>query len=256
MKESSIFNAVDQFISDRFSRDDAPLKAVGKSLGVSGIPNISVSSSQGKFLHLLARLCQAKRILEIGTLGGYSTIWMARALPAKGMLLSIENNREHAALAMKNIERAGCAGVVKVKVGNAQDVLTEMEKHNVPLFDMVFIDADKTSYDRYFRHALNLTHAGSLIVADNVIRRGKVLEAENDDENVIGARRFLQALARSKKVTATVVQTVGPKGHDGMAIAIRRADAPSSGNQAAGHSFNQRSPKPQRTQRRKPQPDR
>jgi caffeoyl-CoA O-methyltransferase len=224
LKESRIFETVDQYISNQFSRDDAPLKAVEKSLGVSGISNISVSSSQGKFLHVLARLCQAKRILEIGTLGGYSTIWMARALPAKGMLLSIENNVKHAALATKNIDRAGLAGRVEIRVGNAHDVLTELERENVPLFDMVFIDADKTSYDRYFRHALNLTHVGSLIVVDNVIRQGKVLDAESTDENVIGARQFLHTLARSKKVTATVLQTVGPKGHDGMAIAVRCAD--------------------------------
>jgi predicted O-methyltransferase YrrM len=224
LKESSIFEAVDQFISDRFSRDDAPLKAVERSLGVSGIRNVSVSSSQGKFLHVLARLCQAKRILEIGTLGGYSTIWMARALPAKGMLLSIDNNVKHAALANRNIDRAGLAGVVEVKVGNAHDVLSGLEKERVPPFDMVFIDADKASYVRYFRHALNLTHVGSLIVADNIIRQGKVLETESDDENVIGARRFLQTLARSRKVTATVIQLVGPKGHDGMALAVRRAD--------------------------------
>jgi len=224
LKEWSIFETVDRFISDQFSRDDAPLKAVEKSFGVSGIRNISVSSSQGKFLHVLARLCQARRILEIGTLGGYSTIWMARALPAKGMLLSVDNNVKHAVLAKKNIDRAGLAGVVKVTVGNAHDVLTELEKENVPPFDMVFIDADKASYDRYFRHPLKLTRAGSLIVADNVIRQGKVLEAESDDENVVGARRFLRTLAQSKKVTATVVQMVGPKGHDGMAIAVRRAD--------------------------------
>ena len=224
MNGFSIFETVDQFIRDQFSRDDAPLKAVEESLGSSGIPNISVSSSQGKLLHVLARLCRAKRILEIGTLGGYSAIWMARALPAKGKLLSIDNNVKHAALARRNIDRAGLAGRVEIRIGNAHDVLAWLEKENVPLFDMVFIDADRASYDRYLRHALKLTHAGSLIVADNVIRKGKVLETGNGDEDVNGARRFLQTLARSWKVTATVVQMVGPKGHDGMAIAVKLAD--------------------------------
>jgi predicted O-methyltransferase YrrM len=220
LKASTIFESVDSFISGRFSKDDAALKGVQKSLQVAGVRNISVSSSQGKFLHVLAHLCRASRILEIGTLGGYSTIWMARALPSDGVLFSIENNEKHAELARRNVDRAGLSRLVEIRVGDAQAVLKELEQKKVAPFDMVFIDADKVSYDKYFRHALKLTRKGSLIVADNVIRQGKILQAGINDENVLGARRFLQALARSKRVTAAIVQTVGAKGHDGMAIAV------------------------------------
>ena len=216
----SVFELIDHFISAQFSKDDVPLKQVEKSLKAAGIGNISVSSSQGMFLHVLALLCRAERILEIGTLGGYSTIWMARALPAGGHLLSVEYSPQHADLARKNIDRAGLSSVVEVRVGDARDVLQTLEKGKAAPFDMVFIDADKKSYDRYFSLALKLTRPGSLIVADNVVRQGKILQAGSKDESVRGARKFLQVLARSKSVTATIVQTVGLKGHDGMAIAV------------------------------------
>jgi caffeoyl-CoA O-methyltransferase len=189
-------------------------------LQAAGIRNISVSSSQGKFLHVLVQLCQASRILEIGTLAGYSTIWMARALPPGGVLISIENNKEHAAIARRNVDRAGLSRIVEVRVGDAQAVLKGLEQEDVAPFDVVFIDADKVSYDRYFRHALKLTRKGSLIVADNVIRQGRILQAGISDSNVLGARRFLQTLAKSKRVSAAIVQMVGAKGHDGMAIAV------------------------------------
>lgn len=168
----------------------------------------------------MALLSKATRILEIGTLGGYSTIWLARALPRGGELLTIEYDPNHARIAKENIRRAGLSNVVEVKQGNALVVLKELDKNKVQPFDLVFIDADKVSYDKYFLQALKLSHSGSLIVADNVVRKGKILQADDSDENVLGAKRFLQILSKSKKVTATVLQTVGAKGHDGMALAV------------------------------------
>ena len=220
MNASGVFSSVDTFISAQFSKDDAALTSVEKSLSVAGISNISVSSSQGKLLHVLARMCQAKRILEIGTLGGYSSIWMARALPRTGKLLTIENSPEHARIAASNIDRARLSSKVEIRIGDADKVLRSLERSGVPLFDMVFIDADKVSYNKYLSHALKLTHAGSIIIADNVIRKGKVLDADSKDVNVIAVRRYLQTLAQSKKLSTAIVQTITPKGHDGLAISV------------------------------------
>jgi caffeoyl-CoA O-methyltransferase len=218
--ESNLFLAVDSFIADEFSRDDPALKAVEKSLADAQIQNISVSSSQGKLLHVLAQACGASRILEIGTLAGYSTIWMARALPADGRLLTIEYNPDHAKIAAENIERAGLSPVVEIRVGRALEILPRLQKEKMPPFDMVFIDADKVPYDQYFQWAVKLSRPGALIIADNVIRQGKVLEPNTSDDNVRGARRFLKLLAGTKEVSATVLQTIGAKGHDGLALAV------------------------------------
>jgi len=215
-----MFQAVDHYISDEFSRDDAALKAAEKSLDDARIRNISISSSQGKLLHILALLCGAKRILEIGTLAGYSTIWLARALPPGGRLLSLEYDPAHALLATENVARAGLSAAVEVRTGRALEVLPRLAEEKLPPFDMVFIDADKVPYDQYFRWALKLTHPGSLIVADNVIRQGRILEPDSSDDNVKGAKRFLRLLASTNEVAATVLQTVGAKGHDGLAIAV------------------------------------
>jgi caffeoyl-CoA O-methyltransferase len=214
-----LFQTVDQYIADTFSRDDEALAGVELSLREAGIHNISVSSSQGKLLHLLARLCGARRILEIGTLAGYSTIWLARALPAAGRLVTIEYESRHAQIARRNIARAGVDGVVEIRVGKAVDVLEALHREKPAPFDMVFIDADKVPYVEYFQWALKLSRPGTLIVADNVIRGGKVLGADGD-ASVDGARRFLKTLAVSSGVSATVLQTVGAKGHDGMALAL------------------------------------
>jgi caffeoyl-CoA O-methyltransferase len=218
--ESNLFLAVDSFIADEFSKDDPALRAVETSLADAQIQNISISSSQGKLLHVLALACGATRILEIGTLAGYSTIWMARALPADGHLLTIEYNPDHAKIAAANIERAGLSSLVEVRVGRALEILPRLQKEKVPPFDMVFIDADKVPYDQYFQWAVKLCRPGALIIADNVIRQGKVLEANTSDDNVKGARRFLKLLAGTKEVSATVLQTVGAKGHDGLALAV------------------------------------
>jgi caffeoyl-CoA O-methyltransferase len=169
---------------------------------------------------LLAKLCQAKKILEIGTLAGYSTIWLARALPSNGRLITLEYEPLHAEVALKNISRAGLDHIVEIRVGKAIELLPQLVKEEAGPFDMIFIDADKPPYKEYFDWALKLSRTGTLIVADNVIREGKVLEAESLDEMVAGVKRFNEALAANTAVTATIIQTVGSKEHDGMALAI------------------------------------
>lgn len=215
------FQRVDQYITDLFpDQVDDVLTAAEKSLDEAGLPHISVSSNQGKFLHILARIGNAKKILEIGTLAGYSTIWLARALPKNGKLITLEYEPKHATVACKNIERAGLSSVVDVRVGKALDVLPAIEKEKIAPFDMIFIDADKIPYAEYFQWALKLSRPGTLIVTDNVIREGKVLDPHDTDESAAGARRFNQVLSESSAVTATIIQTVGDKAHDGIAIAL------------------------------------
>jgi caffeoyl-CoA O-methyltransferase len=214
------FGEVDDYIRDLVGEEDEALRATVKSIEESGIPQISVSANQGKFLHVLAKACQAKRILEIGTLAGYSTIWMARALPKDGKLITLEFDPKHAAVAKKNIEHARLSSVVEVRIGKAIDTLPALAAEKAAPFDMIFIDADKPPYAEYFDWAVKLSRPGTLIIADNVIRDGNVLEANPKDEMVAGAKRFNQALAEDKRVTATIIQTVGAKMHDGMAIAV------------------------------------
>lgn len=212
------FTAVDQYIADLFIPPDEALHATERSLAAAGMPEISVSPVQGKFLQLLARLCGAKRILEIGTLAGYSTIWLARALPPDGRLITLEYEPAYAEVARNNIDRAGLAEKVEVRVGRALDLLPGLEG----VFDMIFIDADKPPYAEYFQWALRLSRPGTLIVADNVIRDGQVLDANNPDEKVIGARRFNELLAGTEAVSAVILPTVGIKEFDGMALAVVR----------------------------------
>lgn len=199
---------------------DEALLAAERSLQEEGMPPISVSPNQGKFLHMLALLCRAKRILEVGTLAGYSTIWMARALPKDGKLISLEYDPKHARVAKRNIERAGLESKVEIRVGKGLDLLPKLAEEKGEPFDMVFIDADKQPYVEYFQWALKLSRPGTLIIADNVIRDGKVLDASTDDEMVMGAQRFNKMLSQNKDVTATILQMVGVKEYDGMALAI------------------------------------
>lgn len=215
-----IFASVDQYIANLFQDEDDALKAVEKSITDAGIPQISVSANQGKFLQLLARTCNAKRILEIGTLAGYSTIWMARALPENGKLITLEYSPLHASVAQKNIDRAGVKNKVEIRTGKGLDLLPELVKENTAPFDMIFIDADKPPYTEYFEWSLKLSRPGTLIVADNVIRDGKVLLKESPDEMVAGVKRFNAALAASTAVHATIIQTIGAKEYDGMALAV------------------------------------
>ncbi len=214
-----LFEAVDQYICQLFAPEDEALQAVVESIDKNNIPQISISASQGKFLQVLVKLCGAKTILEIGTLAGYSTIWMARGLPANGKLISLEYEQLHADIASENIKRAGLAGTIEIRVGKGLDLLPVLKQEN-KVFDMIFIDADKPPYAEYFEWALQLSHPGTLIIADNVIRSGKILNEEETDEMVKGIQRFNKLLAATKEVTACIIQNVGEKEHDGMAIAI------------------------------------
>lgn len=218
--EQKLFGAVDDYISLLFNGHDEVLAATEQSIIDSGIPQISVSPNQGKLLNLLAQLCKAEKILELGTLAGYSTIWMARALPANGKLISLEYDPKHAAVAQQNIALAGLDKIVDIRVGKGLDLLPQLVAEGIGPFDMIFIDADKPPYAEYFEWALKLSRPGTLIIADNVIRSGKVLEENHTDEMVTGVQRFNKALAASKAVTATIIQTIGAKEHDGIALAI------------------------------------
>jgi caffeoyl-CoA O-methyltransferase len=215
-----LVESVDHYISGLFDDQDEALTATERSIAEANIPQISVSPNQGKFLQVLARLCKASRILEIGTLGGYSTIWLARALPSTGRLISLELDPNHAAVARKNIIHAGLDSIVDIRIGRALDSLAQIKAENAAPFDMIFIDADKPPYADYFQWALQLSKPGTLIVADNVIREGKVLDKNTSDPMVQGAQRFNQMLATHSGVTATIIQTVGLKEHDGMALAV------------------------------------
>ena len=215
-----IFKSVDEYINGFFVKEDQALLNVGTSIQDAGIPAISVSANQGKFLHLLARLVNAKKILEMGTLAGYSTIWMARALPPDGQLITLEFDTMHAAVAKKNIMHANIDAQVDIRIGKALDLLPQIEAAGEGPFDMIFIDADKPPYTEYFHWAVRLSRPGTLIVTDNVIRDGKVLDNNSDDENVIGVQRFNKMLAGNTLVDATIIQTIGEKDHDGMALAV------------------------------------
>ena len=217
---NELFGQVDEYISGLFNEKDESLVATQQSIIDENIPQISISPNQGKYLHILAKICNAKRILELGTLGGYSTIWMGKALPPDGRLVTLEYEPKHAAVALKNIEHAGLGDIVEIRLGKAIELMPQLLEEGEPPFDMIFIDADKPPYAEYFEWALKLSRPGTLIVADNVIRDGKVLDENSTDEAVIGVHRFNRALAANTAVTATIVQTVGVKEHDGMALAV------------------------------------
>lgn len=217
---SELWADVDRYIVDLVVKPDVELQAAREASAAAGLPSIEVSAAQGRFLTVLALACGAWRILEIGTLGGYSTICLARALPPGGRLITIEAKAEHAAVARENIARAGLADRVEVREGRGTDVLARMTAAGEEPFDLIFIDADKPSYVEYFELALRLARVGTLIVADNVVRKGTVIDPENDEPNTQGARRFNERLGAEPRVTATIIQTVGSKGHDGFALAV------------------------------------
>lgn len=217
---NELFEAVDQYIANLLAPEDEALQNTVSSIEQEDIPAISVSANQGKFLQVMAMLCRANRILELGTLAGYSTIWMARALPDNGKLVTLEVDPHHAAVAKRNIENAGLAEKVDLQLGKALDILPQMIAAGEASFDMIFIDADKPPYPEYFNYALQLSHPGTLIICDNVIREGQVLDPNSTDERVYGVRRLNEMLSKNNKVTATIIQTVGAKEHDGMAIAV------------------------------------
>jgi predicted O-methyltransferase YrrM len=214
------WSAVDRFITDLLLPADPAQDAALADSTAAGLPAISVSPNQGKLLHLMARAQGARAILEIGTLGGYSTIWLARALPEGGRLVSLEAEPRHVDVARSNIARAGLAHVVDIRLGLALETLPQLASEGHGPFDFVFIDADKTSTSDYFAWSLKLTRSGSLIIVDNVVRKGAVINADSDDLNVQGIRRFYDMLAAEPRVSATAIQTVGSKGYDGFAIAL------------------------------------
>ena len=212
--------AVDAFLAELVARDDDALGAARRASDEAGLPSIAVSAPQGKFLGVLARAVRARRIIEIGTLGGYSTIWLARALAPGGRLVTLEYSPKHAEVARANIARAGHADVVDVRVGRALDTLPVLAAETPEPFDLVFIDADKAPYAQYLDWAVRLTRPGGLVVGDNVVRRGRVLDP-GEDADLGGVRAFLEAMAADPRLDGTVLQTVGAKGWDGLAVAVR-----------------------------------
>ncbi len=217
---NKIFEDVDNYIESLLIPQDDALVKAEESLEKENIPAISVTPNQGKFLQILAQSVLAKNILEIGTLAGYSTIWLARALPENGKLITIEFEPHHTEVAQKNIMRAGLESKVKIITGKAMDVLEKMIEEKREPFDFIFIDADKPPYTEYFQLALKLSHKGALIIADNVIRNGDILHENSTDEKVLGVQRFNKFLSECKEVNATIIQTVGVKEYDGMAVAV------------------------------------
>jgi predicted O-methyltransferase YrrM len=215
-----LWTAVDRYFNNRLAPEDSVLRAAIEASHAAALPPIQVSATQGKLLLVLARAMRARAVLEIGTLGGYSTIWLARALPADGRLVTCELNPKHAEVARANLERAGLAARVDIRVGRAVDSLAQLIASGTPPFDLVFIDADKASYPDYLRTALRLSHPGTLIIADNVVRHGRVLEEHPSDADLRGIRDFMELLAATPGLLTTALQTVGEKGHDGLALAL------------------------------------
>lgn len=216
----ALWTAVDHYIGDMLVKADPVLDAVLESSAAAGLPAINVAPNQGKLLQLLARSIGARNILEVGTLGGYSTIWLARALPAGGRVVTLEIDPKHAEVARANFAHAGLAGAIELRVGRALDSLHRLSDEGHGPFDFVFIDADKPSIPDYFTWAIKLTRRGSLIVIDNVVRNGAVADAASTDPNVLGVRRLNAIMAADSRVSATAIQTVGVKGYDGLAIAL------------------------------------
>jgi predicted O-methyltransferase YrrM len=219
---------VDRYITDLLIGPDAALDGAIEASVAAGLPAIAVAPNQGKLLHLLARMQHARSILEVGTLGGYSTIWLARALVTGGRVVTLELDPRHAAVAADNIARAGLDDVVEIRVGPAIDALPQLEREGYAPFDLVFIDADKQSIPEYFQWALRLSRVGSLIIVDNVVRGGAVVDAASNDANVQGVRRFNEMLAHEGRVSATTIQTVGSKGYDGLAFVLVTGEGLSS----------------------------
>jgi predicted O-methyltransferase YrrM len=217
---SNRWDAVDAYFVDQLLPEDPAMDAALRRADEGGLPAIQVAPNQGRLLELLARMVGAKRILEIGTLGGYSTIWLARALPEEGRLITLELDLHPAEVARANIAGAGFAGKVEGVTGPAADSLIRLIASGEPAFDFVFLDADKGGYPTYLRHALTLARPGSVIVADNVVRDGKVIDKSSSDASVRGARAFIAAVAQEPRLLATAIQTVGSKGYDGFAIAL------------------------------------
>jgi len=216
----AIWTKMDAYFNDQLVGADSALHAAVESSRAAGLPAIQISPTQGKFLMLLARAVGARRILEVGTLGGYSTIWLARALPAGGRLISCELEPNFAEVARSNLQRAGVGEVAEVRVGRASDTLSRLIADHAEPFDLVFIDADKAGYPDYLTAALKLSRPGTVIVADNVVRDGRVADESSTDPDMRGLRRYIEMVAAEPRLSATALQTVGEKGYDGFALAL------------------------------------
>jgi len=212
--------AVDGYLTELFGGEDEVLTEAVAAGRAAGLPDIQVSPEQGRLLQVLARSVPARSVLEIGTLAGYSTIWLARALPKDGRMVTLEAEPKHAEVARANFKRAGLAETVEVRVGPAAETLAKLAAAGAGPFDLVFIDADKPGYADYLSWALKLTRPGSLIVADNVVRNGAIADPGNQDPNVVGVRQYIELVAAEPRLTASVLQTVGAKGYDGLSIAV------------------------------------
>lgn len=213
-----VWTAVDAYINSLLAPGDEALDAALEASAAAGLPSIQVSPAQGKMLHVLARLVGARNILEMGTLGGYSTIWMARALPPGGKVITLEASEKHAQVASANFARAGLGEVIELRRGMALDLLPHVAAEKRGPFDLIFIDANKSDMPEYFDWAVKLSRRGSVIICDNVIRNGGVIAADSKDADIQGVRRFNERLAADKRVSATEIQTVGSKGYDGFAL--------------------------------------
>lgn len=220
---SELWTSIDEYLNRATNPPDRALDAALAASTAAGLPTIQVAPNQGKLLHLIARAMRARHVLEIGTLGGYSTIWLARALPADGRLVTLEVDPMHAQVARGNIDRASVARLVELRLAPALETLPKLAAEKRPPFDFVFIDANKEQTTEYFEWALRLTRPGSMIVVDNVVRAGKVVDA-NADADAQGIQRFFERLAKEPRVTATALQTVGSKGHDGLAFVLVNED--------------------------------
>ena len=218
-----LWSTVDRYLERACFVNDPALDRALETSAAAGMPTIAVSPCQGMLLHLMAKAAGAERILEIGTLGGYSGIWLARALPPDGRLVTLEADPGHAAIARRNFERAGVSDRIDLCVGRAQETLPRIESEGLGPFDLIFVDADKPAYTEYLDWSIRLARPGTVIVVDNIVRDGAVADPNSRDEKVQGVRRFNEALARETRVTATALQLVGAKGYDGFAVMIVNA---------------------------------
>lgn len=216
---NNVWKDVDEYFIDKLIPSDVTLEGVLQANKEGGIPEIDVSPTQGKLLYLLAKIKGAKNILEIGTLGGYSSIWLARALPETGKVYTLEIEPEYAKIAIKNIQNAGCTSKVEVIVGKALETLPTLKEKGI-FFDLIFIDADKPNNPDYLKWALELANNGALIISDNVVRNGEVIDERSEDDRVQGVRKFMDILEKEPRIESTAIQTVGNKGYDGFVISI------------------------------------
>jgi predicted O-methyltransferase YrrM len=218
--DKALWTSVDRYITDNLAHPDQHLDDAVKANAQAGLPAIDVTPNEGKLFHLFARMQGARRILEVGTLGGYSTIWFARALPPDGKLVTLEIDPKHASVAADNIHRAGLTSLVDLRVGPALESLAQLHAENAVPFDLIFLDADKPNNPAYLEWAIRLSRPGTIIIGDNVIRDGAILDENHTDPRVTGTRTFLDLLGSHPRLDATALQTVGSKGYDGFALAI------------------------------------